>query len=251
MAAYYNEIDPEAAAWLRGLIAARLIPAGDVDERSIADVAPDDLRGYIQCHFFAGIEGWPEALRLAGWPEDRPVWTGSCPCQPFSVASVGHGGAEGQDDERHLWPSFFALIRERDPSTVFGEQVGSAVQWGWLDEIALDLEGAGYAVAARVLRADAIGADHERKRLYWMADAGSAGREGHQPIHGIPLAAPAALPEHGDPLARARRALDGDFGGLLHCDGLSVVVERSRLRGYGNAIVPQVAATFIRAACGQ
>ena len=86
---YYNEIDPKAAAWLRELIAAGLIAPGDVDERSIADVRPDDLAGYGQHHFFAGIGGWSYALRLAGWPDDRPVWTGSCPCQPFSAAGKG------------------------------------------------------------------------------------------------------------------------------------------------------------------
>jgi DNA (cytosine-5)-methyltransferase 1 len=245
LAAYYNEIDPYAADWLRRLIAARELPAGDVDERSITDVRPDDLRGYRDCHFFAGIGGWPLALKLAGWR--RPAWTGSCPCQPYSVASVGHGGAEGQDDERHLWPPFFSLIRELRPATVFGEQVESAVGWGWLDEIGLDLEGEGYAVAAGVLRADAFGADHERKRLYWMADASGARWEGHQPVEGLPVAAPAPFTEHGDPLAGARRALDGDYSHLLPCDGLSVVLERAALKGYGNAIVPQVAAEFVRA----
>ena len=46
MAAYYNEIEPFAAAWLRNLIAAGHIAPGDVDERSITDVQPTDLRGY-------------------------------------------------------------------------------------------------------------------------------------------------------------------------------------------------------------
>lgn len=94
---YYNEFDPKAAAWLRELIAAGLIPKGEVDERSIADVQPDDLRGYVQCHFFAGIGGWSYALQLAGWPAEREAWTGSCPCQPFSEARVmrlrGYGNA--------------------------------------------------------------------------------------------------------------------------------------------------------------
>lgn len=50
--AYYNEIDPFAAQWLRNLIAAGHIAPGEVDERSIEDVTPDDLRGFTQCHFF-------------------------------------------------------------------------------------------------------------------------------------------------------------------------------------------------------
>ncbi|HUW45476.1 MAG TPA: DNA cytosine methyltransferase, partial [Dehalococcoidia bacterium] len=83
---YYNEIDADLCRWLRNLIAAGLIPRGDVDERSITDVKPTDLDGYDQCHFFCGVAGWPLALQLAGWPDGRPVWTGSCPCQPFSAA---------------------------------------------------------------------------------------------------------------------------------------------------------------------
>jgi hypothetical protein len=84
--AYYNEIDPKAAAWLRELIKQGHIADGVVDERSIVDVSPDELRGFTQCHFFAGIGVWSYALRSAGWADDRPVWTGSCPCQPFSSA---------------------------------------------------------------------------------------------------------------------------------------------------------------------
>ena len=74
---YYNENDPKAAAWLRELISRGLIAPGIVDERSILDVRSTDLSGYAQCHFFAGIGGWSYALRLAGWPDDRPVWTGT------------------------------------------------------------------------------------------------------------------------------------------------------------------------------
>jgi site-specific DNA-cytosine methylase len=80
MAVYYNENDPRAAAWLRELIKMDLIAPGDVDERSIEDVTPADVKGYTQCHWFAGIGIWSYALRLAGWPDDRPAWTGSCPC---------------------------------------------------------------------------------------------------------------------------------------------------------------------------
>jgi len=163
--AYFNEIDPYAAQWLRNLIAAGHIAPGDVDERSIVDVHPDDLKGYTQCHFFAGIGGWSYALRLAGWPDDRPVWTGSCPCQPFSVAGKG----EGKADERHLWPVFFALIRARRPAVVMGEQVAAAVGKDWLDGVQSDLESIGYACGAAVVPACAVDAPHRRDRLWFVA----------------------------------------------------------------------------------
>lgn len=57
--AYYNEIDPYLCEWLRNLITAGLIPAGDVDDRDIRSVSADDLRGYGQCHFLAGVGGFP------------------------------------------------------------------------------------------------------------------------------------------------------------------------------------------------
>ena len=165
MSAYYNEIEPYAAQWLRNLIAKGLIADGEVDTRSIVDVEPDDLRIFTQCHFFAGIGGWSHALRLAGWPDDRPVWTGSCPCQPFSSAGKG----AGQADERHLWPIFFDLIRACRPPVVMGEQVAAAVGKSWLDGVCTDLEGIDYATGAAVVPACAVNAPHRRDRLWFVA----------------------------------------------------------------------------------
>jgi DNA (cytosine-5)-methyltransferase 1 len=179
--AYYNEFDPYAAQWLRNLIAERLIPNGDVDERSIVEVSPADLAGYTQCHFFAGIGGWALAARLAGWPDDRELWTGSPPCQPFSVAGKG----KAQDDDRHLWPHYFRLIRACRPDVAMGEQVAAAVGKNWLDGVFSDLEGIGYACGAAVVPACAVDAPHRRDRLWFVARAGAvgdgigAGLEGH------------------------------------------------------------------------
>lgn len=170
MKAYYNEIDAYCAQWLRNLMLEGLIPLGDVDERSIADVRPDDLKGYDQCHFFAGLGGWARALNLANWGPDRPVWTGSCPCQPFSVA----GKQKGFADERHLWPVWFNLIRECRPITIFGEQVASAKLW--LDGVWTDLESEGYAVGAAVLPACSVDAPHKRDRLWFVAQSSGVGR---------------------------------------------------------------------------
>jgi len=168
---YYNEFDPKAAQWLRALVDVGLIPEGEVDERSIADVEPGDLEGYRQCHFFAGIGGWSYALELAGWDESRPVWTGSCPCQPFSAA----GKRRGTDDARHLWPEFVRLIAECRPATVFGEQVASKAGREWLSGVRANLEALGYGVGAADLCAASAGAPHIRQRLFWVADAKSEG----------------------------------------------------------------------------
>jgi len=166
MTVYYNEFDPYAAQWLRNLIAAGHIADGVVDERSIEDVIPAELSEFTQCHFFAGVGIWSYALRSAGWPDDRPVWTMSCPCQPFSAA--GEGG--GFDDERHLWPSGQHLLGERKPGVVFGEQVASPDGLAWLDLVQADLEGAGYACGAVDHCAAGYGAPNIRQRLYFVAE---------------------------------------------------------------------------------
>ena len=180
MTAFYNEIDPFAAAWLRELIKAGRIADGVVDERSIEDIKPKDLDGFSQCHFFAGIGVWSYALRNAGWPDDRPVWTGSCPCQPFSAAGAG----AGFDDERHLWPAFHHLIKECAPATVIGEQVASKDAGPWIDLVHTDMEALGYAFGAVPFPSSCVGAPHIRDRLYWVANTNKHGR-GAQPVAGL------------------------------------------------------------------
>lgn len=178
---YYNEFDPATAQWLRNLIKAGHIPAGDVDERSICDVGADDLIGYSQVHLFAGIGGWALAARLAGWPDDREIWTGSAPCQPFSVAGKG----AGTSDERHLWPDFFRLIRGRRPAVVMGEQVAAAVGKNWLDRVFDDLESVGYTCEAVVAPACSVNAPHRRDRLWFVANGSGAGLEEREGVAGI------------------------------------------------------------------
>jgi DNA (cytosine-5)-methyltransferase 1 len=165
--AYCNEIDGQAAQWLRNLIYAGHIAPGVVDERSIEDVYPSDLKGFSQCHFFAGIGVWSYALRSAGWSDDRPVWTGSCPCQPFS----GAGKGAGFTDERHLWPAFHHLISQCRPAAVIGEQVASKDANPWIDLVQDDMEALGYAFGAIPFPAASVGAPNIRDRLYWVAHA--------------------------------------------------------------------------------
>jgi DNA (cytosine-5)-methyltransferase 1 len=279
--AYYNENDSFAAAWLRELMKAGLIADGEVDERSIADVAADDVRGFVQCHFFAGIGGWSYALRLAGWPDDRAVWTGSCPCQPWSSAGAGLGTA----DSRDLWPTWFQLVRESRPGVVFGEQVAGKAGRVWIDRLYADMEGIGYAVGAVDLPAASVHAPHNRARHWFVADADVRRWRWGQAAEGWAAWTDASggclrlvlahtdgtFSGQGRPLQRSWSELQPDRDPALgapwqgaawiECrDGKRRPIEPGleplahglparlgRLRGYGNAIVPQVAAAFIEA----
>jgi len=186
MKAYYNEFDKKKCSALQELMNEGHITKGDIDDRSIHDVRGSDLKGYTRAHLFAGIGLWDHSLNLAGWPKDRPVWTGSCPCQPFSSA----GRQAGKDDDRHLWPEWERLISECSPPTVFGEQVSSAITKGWLDDVYQGMEAQGYAVGSAVLPASSVGAPHRRERLWFVADSQSKQRNerecGNNSIEGRP-----------------------------------------------------------------
>ncbi|MDA7426762.1 DNA cytosine methyltransferase [Thalassococcus lentus] len=292
MVAWYNDTDPYAAQWLQNLIDAGHIAPGVVDTRDIRDISPNDLTQYTQLHFFAGIGGWSLALRAAGWTDNRPVWTGSCPCQPFSNS----GQQKAFDDDRHLWPVWFELIKALKPATLFGEQVAAKAALDWFDLVSADLEGAGYAVGATDLCAAGLAAPHIRQRLWFgatrrMADANGAFGDSELSDAAAILqateSAPADQPARpGDDVGlgdahgtrsqgrpRKPRADQRALGtsGLDRCpwrepewiwcrDGRWRSVEPGlrplahgvsnrvgRLRAYGNAIVPQVAASFIEA----
>lgn len=223
MAAYYNEIDPFAAEWLRNLMKKGLIADGEVDTRSIADVRPDDLRGFRQCHLFAGIAGWSLALRLAGWPDDEPCWSGSPPCQPFSEVGQQRGFA----DERHLWPEMFRLVRACEPAIVFMEQVPQSIQHDWLDAVSADYEGAGYSVGAAVLSGCVVEARQERERLWLVACS-----DRFTPVR-------AAIPW----MERHSWASEPDVDRLAP----RLPGRMEQLRAYGNAIIPPLAAEVVKA----
>jgi len=242
---YHNEHEPKTAAWLRCLIEDGLLPPGHVDERTIEDVTPTDLKGYTQCHFFAGIGGWPHALDLAGW-RNRPCWTGSPPCQPFSRA----GEKQGVDDARHLWPTLRRLIGKCNPPVFFGEQVASKDTVEWIDRVGDEMENLGYAFGAAGLPACGVGLYQRRRRWYFVAYAASfqaGAKKPSQRGEGVRE----AQQERDEPHRRVSvhegwKDRVSEPGIPLVVDGFPGIVDA--ISGAGNAICPPLAVEFIKAA---
>ena len=239
MPTYYNEWSPYPAQWLRNLF-----PDADVDDRDIRDVGVGDVSPYDRVHLFAGIGGWEYALRLADWPETEPVWTGSCPCQPFSRC----GRKAGNKDERHLWPEMLRLIAGNRPPVVFGEQVAGRSGIEWFDGVRADLEAIGYTCGMAVLPAACVGAPHNRERIFWVANASWPARDGtvvrrdarpHGGVTGQEWGDYYPYPCSDGKVRRVGR-------GVQPLDA-RIPNDLDRLLAYGNSIVPQVAAVFIRA----
>lgn len=227
MKTYYNDNDEFCVDLLRELIRRGKLPAGEVDSRSIKDVQPDDLRGFDQCHFFAGIGGWAYAIGAAGWPDDREIWSASCPCQPFSEA----GERRGFDDPRHLLPDLLRLARARRPAVIVGEQVAEAAGLLWFDEARTSLAREGYPSRACDLTALAVDADHIRQRLYWVATSDAY-----------------RVPEVGPSVPRPKSVPWASGAGIPRlADGLSGDLVRSCVSGFGNAIVPDLAIEVVAA----
>ena len=193
MKIFYNDVDPGCCEWLSKLVKANLIPEGKIDGQSIVGLRAADLMGFNRVHLFAGIGGWERALQLAGWPEDESVWTGSCPCPPFSNAGkkkrcpecccenlISHPFKTGifvccecfyewEADGRHLWPEFRRLIEECRPGYIFGEQVSSKDGRVWLSGVHATLEKMGYGFWAVDTCSAGVNSPNIRQRLFWVA----------------------------------------------------------------------------------
>jgi DNA (cytosine-5)-methyltransferase 1 len=247
---YYNENNPYAVQWLKNLMAAKLIPAGDIDDRSIVDVTAGDVSGYRQCHFFAGIAGWSLALKIVKWPSDKPVWTASCPCPPWSRGRVWHQEWSGTRDDRDLWPVFFRLVKKIKPPVILGEQVAGKRARPWVDRLERNLEKENYVIESANKTSKETGGPQVRERFYFAANLNRKRKSGSIKGRNISSArqwrwrgeedlrviAMAPLKQnHRWPQPLVRR---GDDGLPFHM---------ANLRAYGNAIDPWVAAEFIGA----
>ena len=252
---YYNDNDKYIVKWLKYLIDQKIIPKGDVDDRDIREIKPSELEKYTQCHFFAGIGGWPYALKLANWRKSEPVWTGSCPCQPFSNA----GKSKNLNDERHLWPAFRWLIAQCKPATVFGEQVAGKLGSRWLSGVRFDLEAMGYAVGAANLCAAGVGSPQIRQRLFYVGYASDKRfkkrihnkevqqkKKQAQERKGFELSGSSFWQEYQFIECKDKKIRRIPLEPLLFPLAHGIPNRTSILRGVGNAIVPQVGAVFVK-----
>jgi DNA (cytosine-5)-methyltransferase 1 len=197
--------------------------------------------------------------------------TGGFPCQPFSCA----GQRRGAEDDRHLWPEMCRVIAEARPTWVLGENVPGIIAME-LDRVLSDLENLGYACWPLVIPACAVDARHRRDRLWVVAHAGggeSQQRREPQMLRRRQGEAKQTRMGGGDVAIansdrRETRPSESNRRTSLQPDALASgqtisthewwpepavgrvadgIPNRShRLRGLGNAIVPQVAETMIR-----
>lgn len=235
---------------------------------------------------FCEIEPYCQAVLRKHWPsvpifndvrklrgEDVgpvDVICGGFPCQPFSHA----GKRLGREDNRSLWPEYRRIIEELRPTWVIGENVIGIVGME-LDNVLADLEGMGYACRPFDIPACALGANHERRRIWIIAHSSGVGskrswdescepskigqgRKDHAEACEESNASN-AMRERQQGQGRSERQCDTEENNdwevsrTLHAlgwpteppvcsanDGVSRRVARNQLSALGNAVVPQI-----------
>lgn len=199
--------------------------------------------GQIETVAFCEIEPYCQKVLKKHWP-DVPIFEdvrtlkgedvgavdivcGGYPCQPFSTA----GKRGGKDDDRHLWPEMFRLIKDRRPRRVLAENVAGHITMG-LDHVLSDLEAEGYTCWPLVIPACAVGSRQRRDRVWILADS----MPGDGPMGGHSTGGrrePEQVPRH--------RACEQESEPTMVAMVNGLPPWMDELRGYGNSIVPQVA----------
>lgn len=225
---------------------------------------------------FCDIEPWSRKILAKHWPDvpiaedvkelaDDPdglipecdILTAGYPCQPFSLA----GERRGTEDDRHIWPYILSIVKAKRPSWCVFENVYGHVSMG-LDEVLSDLEGEGYAARPFIVPACAADAPHRRDRVWLIAHANSKSqsdvsrhaREGQRLVahsnsaglQGRQNARDTSQSKAQRDKQSARRSERPDGQNWLPEPAVGRVANGiprrvDRLRGLGNAIVPQIA----------
>nr|VFK58246.1 MAG: C-5 cytosine-specific DNA methylase [Candidatus Kentron sp. UNK]VFK68333.1 MAG: C-5 cytosine-specific DNA methylase [Candidatus Kentron sp. UNK] len=148
---------------------------------------------------YLGVPIAPDIQTLEADDATTDITTAGFPCQPVSVA----GQRRGARDDRYLWPALYDFIVRDKPRWFVGENVAGLASMGepigaarledkaimrdakrdiyqavlsqqeemLLERICQDLEEAGYNVVPFLIPACAVGAPHERGRVWIVADA--------------------------------------------------------------------------------
>jgi len=226
-----------------------------------------EATGHFETVQFVEYDPYCQHILKRHWP-DVPVWgdvktfdpdscgeidciVGGYPCQPFSVA----GKQKGTQDDRHLWPRMFEIIKHKRPSLILCENVSGHIVLG-LDEVLLDLEGEGYSTRAFVISASAVDANHKRERVWIVAYTKRMGWEqraekSKEPKREEP-SDQSNNSSQGCRLVQENRSIERRLGGVvdgipswLHEPDIPRVTTNQtgrvqRLKMLGNAVVPQV-----------
>ena len=171
------------------------------------------------------------------------IITGGFPCQPFSVA-----GKQDPNDNRQLWPEMFRIIKEIRPTYVIGENVRNliSIRDGLVfEQVCTDLEGEGYEVQTFVLPASAVNAPHQRYRCWIVANSCGKGlqvtkiarNDGKNQKKSYDKLIGRCSAIQGEKISQGNWTVEPSVGRVAH--GIPNRVDR--LKGLGNAIVPQIA----------
>lgn len=197
----------------------------------------DDYASKVLAKNFPGVPNYGDVRNVPGRGND-PTWlvTGGFPCQPFSYS----GQLRGKEDDRYLWPEMARTIERTRPSWVLAENVLGIVNMG-IDQIFDDMAHLGYSATAIIVPALAVDARHRRDRVWIVGNSSGCGfswfdwrRAGAQSADGC-----------------AELVGDERFAEWPAEPGICRVANGipgrvDRLKGLGNAIVPQVAYQLIR-----
>lgn len=217
----------------------------------------DDYCRRVLAKHWPDVKRYEDVKELTG-AELEPVdlFCGGFPCQPVSLA----GRRLAQEDARWLWPHFARLVCVLRPRFVLVENVPGLFTAGFGDVLA-DLASLGYDTEWESIPAAAVGAPHLRWRVFVVAYPSGERHRGLQPV-GISWSSREAGPCDDGSQRSARDAQrpptdtfttpgrpwgparEPDWGSPPPAicgvdDGIPFRLER--LRGLGNAVVPQVA----------
>jgi DNA (cytosine-5)-methyltransferase 1 len=211
-------------------------------------------------HHFPEAEGFGDITKtdFTKYANKIDILTGGFPCQPYSST----GKRKGKEDDRHLWPEMLRVIREVRPTWVVGENVPGILSWSRgmvVNEIKTDLENEGFTLLPPfIIPACAVNADHRRDRVWFVAHSNGKRLQGEQQRELQHISSTVEKPtqtlathEVGKKLTNflpEPKTIGRNDGIPVELDGITFSKWREEsIKGYGNAIVPQIAFEIFKA----